>query len=173
MHLGPKKSTVEYDRELAVLVEDGLTIREISEALNVSYDSARNAIRRRGLKAAPETQNNYRTAIQDMKALDAVEYLLDCIEVLQGTREQETPTDRWGFHVTEKQSRILALLEDRAPNVVSKAALYDAMYFDLINYGDRDPKMVDVQICKMRKIIPPEYGEIKTVWGKGFWLEKS
>lgn len=166
----PKKVTEEYDAQIPELIEAGYTIREISKELGISYEGARNAISRRGLKAKPEI-NNYKTIHKSMSKDDAIQYLLDCVEVLEGVGSIKIARNRWGFHVTIMQARILHTLEARSPSIISKTSLYDAMYFDVLHDDPPEPKIVDVQVCKIRKAMPESFGKIHTAWGEGYWLE--
>ena len=108
---------------------------------------------------------DYREAVQDMKPIDAVEYLLNCLDRLSYIR--------FGAHIifpfttTNRESRILRCLFDNLGKVCSKSALYEAMYFDQIH--EPYDKIIDVYISKLRKKIP-EGWSIDTHHGQGWSL---
>ena len=41
------------------------------------------------------------------------------------------------------------------------------------DYAPTDPKMVDVIICKLRKRLKPHNVEIKTLWGRGYFIDRD
>lgn len=71
--------------------------------------------------------------------------------------------------LTGTESRILAVLAERAPILSSKTYLMDQLY--ALNNGDEPfEKILDVYICKIRRKIKPLGIEIVTHWGKGYSL---
>lgn len=164
----------EYDRELPKLAASGLTLSEIGDELGRSPGAIRNAARRRLIPVTREHDiDEYRRAIRDMEPEDREQYLLDCIETLLGITPEKTAAERWGFHVTKQQARLLAALEARSPAVVPRGALYDAMFFDQMHNDPPEMKILDIQIHNLRKRLPPEFGKIRTAWGLGYRLEKA
>ena len=112
-----------------------------------------------------------RNAVQDMKPIDAVEYLLGIVEggtwVTDGVHHD---IDEWGVDLTGTMRRILIALYDKG-SLVSHGALYDAVYFDRADADDLpDLKIITVYISKMRPRLP-KHVSIETVWGRGFRLE--
>lgn len=94
-------------------------------------------------------------------------------EIIQ-LREALRPVD-WlppaEIGLTSSQARIIACLYGAKGEVTSKERLYHALYHD--QNVEREIKIVDVMICKMRKKLI-EYGiEIKTAWGRGHYLDKT
>lgn len=71
----------------------------------------------------------------------------------------------WGL--TGAQVEIMNVLYRR--RLATKEAICTVLYGDDPD-GGADPKIVDVQICKMRALLEPHGIEILTVWGQGYAL---
>lgn len=69
--------------------------------------------------------------------------------------------------LTEQQFRILALLVKRGS--ARKVAIYEQVFVRLDGDGP-DPKIVDVQVCKLRRALRKigAEGVVRTVWGRGY-----
>ena len=72
---------------------------------------------------------------------------------------------------TANQARIFDLLwqNRNGGKVVTKERMFDHLYC-LDPNGGPDPKVIDVMIVKMRKLLEPTDLEIVTVWGRGYFL---
>lgn len=156
--------------ELAQMVEDQMTYSEIADELGISRERARQRCNRIGLYATPKTAKTLRNRVQDMKAADAVEFLLGVFEELAlAAPLDDHPVDAWGRFTTPLR-RLLIILYDYQGRIVSKENLYAAVYFDRADADDiPHPKIIDVYICKLRKMLP-DHVKVATVWGQGYRL---
>lgn len=87
-----------------------------------------------------------------------------------------TPSPEWfelarriGVRLSPSEGAIFDLLLARRPRVVTKEALLAAL--EALNGTEPEIKIVDVQICKLRKKLAGTKIKIKTAWGAGFSLE--
>lgn len=80
-------------------------------------------------------------------------------------------TGAGSVYLTAVEVAFLQALHRRAPEVVMKGALYDAVYGALPECDQPEIKIVDVMICKMRKKLKPIGIVIATSWGRGYWLD--
>lgn len=71
--------------------------------------------------------------------------------------------------LTDTEMRMLDLLVSAAGRVVSREAAYAAIW----PREDRETKIVDVYICKLRRRLGRAGRQIKTVWGQGMRLEAT
>lgn len=75
--------------------------------------------------------------------------------------------------ITGKQMRMMQSLVHARGRVVSKDAMFNALYFDQPGSEDIEGKIIDVFICKLRAALRPfeDHGlKIKTHWGRGWEL---
>lgn len=152
----------------AEFCRDGLTIHEIAQEMGISYDAARFALRRRGLKAKPETALDHSDRIQRMTQAEAVDYLLGVVDRLLGAKTSPDPlASGWAGALTKSERRVLRCLMATPGCTVSKQAIYDALYYDCLD-GEQILKIVDVFVCKLRRKMPGHAGRIVTVWGLGY-----
>lgn len=86
----------------------------------------------------------------------------------------ELKAEERGVHVPWPTTWGLTLMEQRVAwaifragdKVCTKDILYRAMYAD--GERDRDPKIIDVFVHKVRAKLRPMQIEIRTVWGRGY-----
>lgn len=99
-----------------------------------------------------------------------IQYISDQMEVLVRTGLESSPTELVpGVHFTKKEGRIFARLRHNTNQLVTKAQLMDAMYFDHI--GDEpEPKIIDVLVHRLRRKLEDTKYQIENVWGQGFRL---
>jgi two-component system cell cycle response regulator CtrA len=69
------------------------------------------------------------------------------------------------WRLTQQETDVLSILVARAPNAISKTALYEAFTWD--NDDPPDPKIIDVLVCKLRAKLKDLHIEIETIWGFG------
>lgn len=74
------------------------------------------------------------------------------------------------FDITRSEQQLLGLLMER--ELVTKDLVMLALY-GLRPEGGAEPKIVDVFCCKLRKKLKAWNIEIKTAWGRGYYLEES
>jgi len=73
-------------------------------------------------------------------------------------------------HLTPAEMSLLVALREAAPAVLSKERLLAQTNRDLTGRDDREIKIVDVWVCKLRKKLVPLGVEIATSWGQGYRL---
>jgi DNA-binding response OmpR family regulator len=141
-----------YDEDaLRALVEQGASLDDLAGEVGASKDALRHALRRRGLRATHTWTQNIRARVQPMRASDAVNYLLDCLEMLAPamTTDERHPVDDIGPHWTKSERRVLVVLWDAGGAYVRHDALMNALYFD--RAGDHpDEKIISVLLSKIR-----------------------
>lgn len=71
--------------------------------------------------------------------------------------------------LTKKEAVVAATLAKHGR--ASKASIYHALYGGLSDDEQREPKIVDVFICKVRKKLAPLGIQIDTQWGVGWTLD--
>lgn len=76
------------------------------------------------------------------------------------------------IRVSDYQFRMLRSLIEAYPAVVSKDRLYFHVYGEKID-GGPDPKIIDVQVCKLRRMLDPVGLVITTSWGVGYAIEMT
>jgi len=157
---------------LKAFVQNGRTIREIAEDMGLGYEGVRMALQRRGLKAVWENERSLRQIVQDMKPVEAVEFLLACVEnlapALTGARSHAVDADVTGL--SPQQRRLLIALHD-AVGVLTRDGAMAALYFDTQTADVSDAKIVDVQLSRLRARLVGTRYSIKTHWGRGWTLE--
>jgi two-component system cell cycle response regulator CtrA len=72
--------------------------------------------------------------------------------------------------LTGQEAIVMGVLVGR--EVATKEMIYTALYQGrLIDGDDREPKIVDAFICKIRKKLKPWEVGIRTIWGRGYSLD--
>lgn len=154
---------------VAKLAMDGMTISEIADELDLSYDGVRHHLYRAGIRARRETSRTIRDKLEVLKPMAAVEYLLGIIENYEMISNDHHEIDQMPFNLTPTERRLMMALYNANGRMVTKETLYNAMYIDALPGDDpRDDKIVNVLICKIRQKMPESIGRIETVWGTGF-----
>lgn len=92
------------------------------------------------------------------------------------TDEQLAVYCRRMFSLTQLEATVLVPLLKR--DEASKSSLHSAIQAGRsarchASVEETDPKMVDVVICKMRKKLRGHSIEIKTLWAKGYFIERA
>lgn len=144
---------------------DGLTLREASDMLGISYAAARGRARRAGVKLVQESFPNARDAVQDMRPTEAVEYLLSIVEELTGY----APDQEREFGMTPMEYALLSVLRTRPGRVVTKEHLWSHLYHAMHTDERPEIRVLSVHVCKLRKKLPASVGTIRTAWGQG-WM---
>lgn len=95
-------------------------------------------------------------------------YQIECLERerLEARAADLADAYRLAFRLTPSQAVILAALRSRAGRVVSRWALFSALYAG--REEPEDGKIMDVFMCAVRKRLPP--GSIAASWGEGWAL---
>lgn len=156
------RELVERNAKFVELANAGMNSREIAfEVGGVSESAVRAALARKGIrfKGPRRKLQDYREKVDGMKPLEAVEYLLWCVEELLPDIEK-APIE--GLTICE--SRLVQALMSAGENGLSKDGLFRAVYFDQLDQPTN--KIVDVWICKVRRKLGPAC--ITTIWGWGY-----
>lgn len=69
--------------------------------------------------------------------------------------------------LTRAEFSLFAALWNAKPRMMSKVQLLEACHLDFAE-DDRDLKIVDVYVCKIRKKLAPLGVIVGTVWGQGY-----
>lgn len=117
------------------------------------------------MHAEPETESSREAALK--AALQRAQDRIVELEAALGMGFL-TPLE-WGL--TGQQVRLFGCLMAR--ELMTTAAGMAAMYGDVSSDGLPDPKIIDVQICKMRARLKDFGVVIKTRWGEGYYLEPT
>lgn len=115
---------------------------------------------------------DHRAAVQDMKLLDAVEYLLDVIERIVIPGDAAVAWDWPGVHLAPQQKRLVYALASARATPVSREALWHAIRSssgaeDAPNGG----KLVDVVLSRVRPVLQAAGIRVVTTFGMGWHLE--
>lgn len=155
-------------------VEKGVATREIADEIGCSESRIRAVASAHEIKLTGNQLRSVRSIAEDMPPLEAVEYLIGVVEVLQGITGVDSHRDKFGFRLTNLEARCFGALQTAAGRMLPKDHLYSAMYFDVADADSLpSPKIVDVIICKIRAKLPDRIGKIATVWGQGFRFEPA
>lgn len=73
-------------------------------------------------------------------------------------------------NLTPAEMGVMVALRDAAPRVLTKVQLLAATSQDVTGNDEREIKIVDVFVCKLRKKLKPLGVEIATAWGQGYRL---
>lgn len=107
-------------------------------------------------------QLGVRARIMAAPEADRLELALNALEEVFGTAG-DIDALMGAFRLTVSEATLVAALNRRAPHVVSKEALYRALY---PAHDEADMKIVDIFICKARA----KGVRIETHWGRGWSL---
>lgn len=105
---------------------------------------------------------------QRIEALEAqIERLEEQVAALESALGLDflTPIE---WRLTAQQTRLFGVLMAR--ELMTPAAAMAALMKDRGADGGPEPKIIDVQVCKMRKRLGPIGIQIETRWGQGYFL---
>ena len=112
---------------------------------------------------------NYREIVQDMKPIDAVDWLLDQIESLD--RVKFATHIEFPFHMSGMKRRLVGYLYRNRGKFVATEMIFDSLYADSLD--PPEPKIIAVMVSQVRQILPagweiesrPTVGyQLKTDW---------
>ncbi|MEM1150711.1 MAG: helix-turn-helix domain-containing protein [Pseudomonadota bacterium] len=106
--------------------------------------------------------------VQDMKPIDAVNYLINFIEEHLGRRSRQI---EWIEHIpsiTATEASLLDALWSSSPRMASYKGIYDRIYAGTFDDAP-EPNILKVFCTKLRRKLPTGV-EIQTVWGQGYRL---
>ncbi|MBB95617.1 MAG: hypothetical protein CML68_13630 [Rhodobacteraceae bacterium] len=156
--------------EIRDLYNEGMSSVEIGRMYGVCDSAIRSKAIRHGIPRPGSREKSVRQIAEDMSPQDAVDYLLGVVEELQEALiDGGDEVDRIGVHFTGYERRLMARLMKSAGGMVTRDALFSAIYYDRPNPDDMpDRKIVDAFVCKTRKKLPAEVGSIENVWGREY-----
>lgn len=106
-----------------------------------------------------------RAEIMALPDRDRLPAALNLLDDLYGQNDRRIAWVKERFKLSRSLAVVMLVLSASAPRIVPRDAIYTALYgMD----GERDPKIVDVLICKLRKKLAPEGITIATAWGDGW-----
>lgn len=161
--------------EIMARAADGLSLSETAREIGVGRHSLRRWANRNGVAFVPRGGRpifSPRRAVEDMKPVDAVAFLLEMIEAMQGygTDVGVFP----GHPLTEAQRVLFSVLVQREGTVVPRERVYDVMYSSRPVCNQPEIKVLDVLICKIRAALAGIEGfRIATVRSVGWQLERD
>jgi hypothetical protein len=103
--------------------------------------------------------------------MDEVQRLRDRVDELEqilGVDLSLTSRLRGVLGITRDQARMLGLLLNR--NMVTHDAMFTVLYGDRPECDQPQPKVMDVQLCKLRKVTSQRGVDIKTLVGEGWQM---
>lgn len=112
---------------------------------------------------------NHRDKVQDMKPLEAVDYLLHVIDQIQPKIDDDHAVDELGLPFTPKERLTLISLFEANGRVLSKYQITDATHAGCED--EPELKTVDVRVCNIRRKLKGTGWNIVTAWGRGYRLE--
>ena len=146
--------------------QHGFSCAQLADLLGVSHSYVIRAEKQYNIKLHRGNRaRTYRYFIQDMKAPEAIEFLLECLDL--ATFRDRIPEYSIIGPYDGPINRCYRRLVQSAGRSLSKNELYNAMYFDRSESELPTMKIVDVMIHKIRKKLPP-HQQIQTIWGWGY-----
>ena len=160
---------VNLDRVVRRAAAERLTLVEAARAHGVSEGGLRRAERRVDCRLAREDGSRMDALRRELRAM-SVEEQRDHLLHIVG--EMLAEGDAVGVfadvHLTPKERDLLAILYRREGRVVPRGGLVSILFHE-----SRDPKGVDVYVCRLRKKLAPVGLQIVNVWGEGYRLERD
>lgn len=105
-----------------------------------------------------------------MKPLDAVNYLLDLLDFLLPPPVAECEWQFASGKLPPQGKRLVRLLASARGAVVSREAMFGALYGDRPDADWPEGRGIEVVLCKVRKVVTAEGLVLKTHWGVGVAL---
>lgn len=141
--------------QMEEFAERGLHLAAAARAAGVSADAIRRAEGRHGVslrRIAPGhvLRVDHREVVQDLKPMDAVEYLLDVLEAIIAPVSADVAWEFPGTTMTPQEKRVLRVIAlSRVP--VNRETLYGALNGDRVAHPmEGNGKIVDVVLCRVR-----------------------
>jgi hypothetical protein len=101
-------------------------------------------------------------------AKDECDRLREVLEQYRGAMIELSPDWPPFEDIPPQCDMYLRMLYRHKGIVVTKEAMYTVMYSERHEHNTPEVKIIEVQICKLRKYMPPN--SIETVWGRGYIL---
>lgn len=96
----------------------------------------------------------------------------DQLEILcRGYMEPDVGSEGMGLGMTKSRAKMFDLLLARRGQTVSRSALMDASYHNTVDGPEE--KIIDVQICNIRKALKRTGYEIETIFGIGYRMKPA
>lgn len=153
--------------ELKTRIEAGETIASIAREYKCATASIYRAFAREGIKLRSMARwdfDNIRNEAETMPPREAVEFLLNVIEMCVPESNSSDLRKWYDMGFTKTQGKILAILEQKSGEIVS----YDTLCY---RCGIASERSLHVLICQIRK--KNLQTTIKTVHSTGYVMEES
>ncbi|MCA1775704.1 MAG: winged helix-turn-helix domain-containing protein [Loktanella sp.] len=150
------------------------TIREISDDLDIPYDSVRAMLNRRNIRARREAEKSLLDKADEMPPKEARDFLMQVVSAMFALTlpNAEHPVyEIPGLAPVERA--ILARLMDGGGRTVPVAALVAAASVASKHFETMDRCCLRVHISHLRKKLPPQIGRIVVTYGEGYRLERD
>lgn len=110
-----------------------------------------------------------RRNVDNMGNEDAVSYLLGLVEdIFPALSETGHEVDKWSMDLTKSERLVLCALYDAVPRWLT----YDQIISVIATQGNPDvipdQKLAQVYACRIRKKVSRAFGQIETMWGRGY-----
>ena len=167
-----------YDAaDLRAMVAEGMSTTEIAAEIGATGAGVRSAMRRHGIDRPGQriAFRSIRERAEAMKPLDAVDYLLGCLENMADalcSGEAWHPLDDAVPGLQRAPRRLLIALWDADGGMVTHNALMGAYCVGRLG-DDPAPSIINVQIHKLRKALPASVGRIENDHGRGYRLVRA
>lgn len=127
---------------------------------------------RRGSPNDASEVYDYRAEVRGMRPDEAVEYLLEVIEMAIPRRVDLNDVYALLPGISRQEARVLDVLMKSRDKVITNDAIWNAATFEQKRPGSR---LISVLICSLRKKITAAglKMQIVTVWGVGYRLEMT
>lgn len=165
----PEKQGSKIDRELLeTLARSGMTRNEIAEEIGVGPTTIGVAAAKHGIKLFTKAGRikTIKDNVQDMKAVDAVEYLLHIVEELIGGDDDFDACVEAGM--PSPLIKTYLALKKASPRTLTHEQLLVIASADSANLALVG--IVKTKISQLRKVLGPDE-TIHTVWGVGYRME--
>lgn len=114
---------------------------------------------------------DYREHVQDMKPLEAVDYLLDLLDFFVAAPDADIAWTWPGAHLTPAQKRVvraLAQFGGLQGGAVTRDQIMSVVYGSRNHDDWPDAKIISVHLYRLRPILAEAGIEVAGVWGMGW-----
>lgn len=154
--------------DVLAMRNSGLTTKQVAEEAGMTHGALRSKCAREGLSLAG-TRNrvrSHREIVQTMRPAEAVEYLLDEIEMLTGYKSDDAWRVQQELGLTPAETTMLMALVKSEGRPLRKEFLLTVMG------SEAELSIVNVRICGLRRKLP-KGARIVTHWGNGYSFDRD
>lgn len=159
--------------EIEARAADGESLAAVAREVGMNRSSLRRLAVRHGVKFTPRGSRwtfSPRRMVEDMRPIEAVDFLVDLLETMQGYPDN---IGRFpGDPLCESERVVFSVLYHGLGRNVPRARVYDILYAGRAPSDLPDPKGLDVRVCNIRdKLAGVGAFSISTVHGFGWRLD--